>query len=112
MYMGIKLKCPELIFFQDGDCKMEDEPSVLFEELQQAKLRVLELEEKLIKKKMLDFQVDHLFAVGSPLGLFIMLKEHESIVKKDFKGANSLLPSCVCRRIHNVHHPSDPVVSN
>lgn len=94
-----------------GDCRIE-ESAALFEELDQARLKVLELEQKLIRKKTLDFQVDHLFAVGSPLGLFIMLKEHESIVKKDFKGASSLLPSCVCRRIHNVHHPSDPVVSN
>ena len=40
-----------------------------------------------------------------------MLREHERLIKKSHKSAESLLPSCVCSRIHNVHHPSDPVVS-
>lgn len=85
-----------------------------FDELQRLRLRVAELETKLgvVKEsKVLKFNVDHLFAVGSPLGIFIMLREHGQLIKKDFKGADSFLPSCVCKRIHNVHHPSDPVVS-
>lgn len=61
--------------------------------------------------KVLKFNVDHLFAVGSPLGIFILLREHAQLIKKDVKGADSFLPNCVCKRIHNLHHPSDPVVS-
>ena len=84
-----------------------------FDELQQLRLRVAELEAKLNltqASKMLKFNVDHLFAMGSPLGIFIMLREHSNLIKKDYQGADSFLPSCICKRIHNVHHPSDPVV--
>ena len=84
-----------------------------FEELQKLRIRVAELESELGMKKgsnSLKFKVDHLFAVGSPLGIFLMLCEHSPLVK-DSKGADSLLPSAICKRIHNVHHPSDPVVS-
>ena len=83
-----------------------------FDELQKLRIRVSELESELGIKKgfnALKFEVDHLFAVGSPLGIFLMLREHSPLVK-DRKGADSLLPSSVCKRIHNVHHPSDPVV--
>ena len=89
-----------------------DDDLMAFEELHKAKLRVAELEEKLLKKKMLHFNVDHFFAVGSPLGIFIILKEHDNHVVRDYKCAKSFLPSSVCGRIHNLHHPSDPVVSH
>jgi hypothetical protein len=56
-------------------------------------------------------QVDHFFALGSPLGVFLAMREHETLVKKSYKGAASILPACVCKRIHNLNHPSDPVVS-
>ena len=84
-----------------------------FKELQKLRIRVAELESELGIKKgsnSLKFKVDHLFAVGSPLGIFLMLREHSPLVKES-KGADSLLPSAICKRIHNVHHPSDPVVS-
>eukprot|EP00731_Ephydatia_muelleri_P020048 Em0012g873a len=57
----------------------------------------------------LDFNVDHFFAVGSPLGVFILMREHESLVKRGHRSSASLVPAEVCRRIHNLHHPSDPV---
>ena len=86
-----------------------------FDELQRLRIRVAELESRLgashTEEKILKFNIDHFFAVGSPLGIFIMLREHGSLIKRDHKGAGSFLPSCVCRRIHNLHHPSDPVVS-
>ena len=56
-------------------------------------------------------KVDHFFAVGSPLGVFILMREHESLVKRGHRSSASLVPTEVCRRIHNLHHPSDPVVS-
>ncbi len=55
-------------------------------------------------------QVDHFFALGSPLAVFLMMREHEHLIRRSHMSAESLLPSCVCNRIHNVHHPSDPVV--
>ena len=57
-------------------------------------------------------QVDHFFAVGSPLGLFIMMREQARSLMKGHQSASSFLPSSVCQRIYNLHHPSDPVVSN
>jgi phospholipase DDHD1 len=55
-------------------------------------------------------QIDHFFAFGSPTALFIAMKEYETLVSKDHQGAESFLPSCVCKRIHNMQHPSDPIV--
>lgn len=95
----------------DGAPKHIDEN---FDELQRLRRRVAELEGTLgihQEPKVLNFNIDHFFAVGSPLGIFMILREHDKLVKKDFRGADSFLPSCVCKRIHNVHHPSDPVVS-
>eukprot|EP00731_Ephydatia_muelleri_P019995 Em0012g820a len=57
----------------------------------------------------LDFKVEHFFVVGSPLGMFILMREHESLVKRGHRSSASLVPVEVCRRIHNLHHPSDPV---
>ncbi|XP_019858671.1 PREDICTED: phospholipase DDHD1-like isoform X1 [Amphimedon queenslandica] len=93
------------------DHPFKNESDEKFEELQKLRIRVAELESELgIKKDFnsLKFKVDHLFAVGSPLGIFLMLREHSPLVKGS-KGADSLLPSAICKRIHNVHHPSDPV---
>lgn len=105
------LKLPADLFPPDHSFKNESDEK--FEELQKLRIRVAELESELGIKKgsnSLKFKVDHLFAVGSPLGMFLMLREHSPLVKES-KGADSLLPSAMCKRIHNVHHPSDPVVS-
>lgn len=80
-------------------------------ELEQLKLRVAELEAQLgaRKKQGLKFTLDHFFAVGSPLPLFLLMKEHECLIKKGHRGAASLLPPSICKRVHNVNHPSDPI---
>jgi hypothetical protein len=80
-------------------------------ELDQLRQRVAELEAQLglRKKRGLCFTVDHFFAVGSPLPLFLVMKEHDCLIKKGHRGAASLLPTCICKRVHNVHHPSDPI---
>lgn len=57
-------------------------------------------------------QIEHFFAFGSPTALFIAMKEYETLVSKSHRSAESFLPSCVCKRIHNVQHPSDPIVSH
>lgn len=56
-------------------------------------------------------QLEHLFILGSPLGMFLALRDVEEHVYHHHKSAQSLLPASVCKRIHNIHHPSDPVVS-
>jgi phospholipase DDHD1 len=81
-------------------------------ELQHLRMKVAELEDQLNisgRSKALKFNVDHFFAVGSPLGIFLAIKEHQKIINKEGRGADSFLHSSVCQRIHNVHHPSDPV---
>ena len=44
----------------------EDYIEEQFTELQKARQRVAELEEKILKKTTLKFSVNHFFAVGSP----------------------------------------------
>jgi len=56
-------------------------------------------------------QLEHLFILGSPLGMFLALRDVEEHVYRHHKSAQSLLPASICKRIYNVHHPSDPVVS-
>ena len=56
-------------------------------------------------------QVEHLFIVGSPLGLFIAMRDAEKHVDPHHRSAQSLLPYSVCKRIHNIYHPADAVVS-
>lgn len=96
------------------DVPMEDEGRhKLMMELQEAKARVVELEAALSKRtfkpKKLIFQLEHLFILGSPLGMFLALRDVEEHVYRHHKSAQSLLPASVCKRIHNIHHPSDPV---
>ncbi len=59
----------------------------------------------------LSTEVDRMFIYGSPLGLFFSMREHGDLVVKDHRSAASILPSSVFKRLHNVHHPSDPIVS-
>jgi len=83
--------------------------------LEQLKERVGELEKKLgvgkecRKPQGLKFLLDHFFAVGSPLAVFLMMREHETLVKKGHRSTCSIIPTSVCKRIHNLHHPSDPI---
>ncbi|CAI8058120.1 Phospholipase DDHD1 [Geodia barretti] len=80
-------------------------------ELARLKQRVAELESQLgmRKKRGLKFTIDHFFAVGSPLPLFLVMREHDCLIKKGHRGAASLLPTCICKRVHNLHHPADPI---
>jgi len=43
--------------------------------------------------------------------MFLALRDVEEHIYRHHKSAQSLLPASICKRIHNVHHPSDPVVS-
>lgn len=42
--------------------------------------------------------------------MFLALRDVEEHVYRHHKSAQSLLPASVCKRIHNIHHPSDPIV--
>ena len=55
-------------------------------------------------------QLEHLFILGSPLGMFLALRDVEQHIYRNHKSAQSLLPASICKRIHNIHHPSDPIV--
>ena len=55
--------------------------------------------------------MEHFFAVGSPLGVFLAMRDLSKHVDAGHQSAKGLLPHSVCKRIHNIMHPSDPVVS-
>uniref|UniRef100_A0A8R1DZ92 DDHD domain-containing protein n=2 Tax=Caenorhabditis japonica TaxID=281687 RepID=A0A8R1DZ92_CAEJA len=53
------------------------------------------------KEEQLDFKVKYLFAVGSPLGVFLTMRGGDS---------SDLLSSATnCERVFNIFHPYDPV---
>ncbi|XP_022152435.1 phospholipase SGR2 isoform X2 [Momordica charantia] len=65
-----------------------------------------------IKYKKLAFQVDTFFAVGSPLGVFLALRNIRIGIGKgkeywDEEIVNEEMPSC--RQMFNIFHPFDPV---
>lgn len=88
--------------------------SEVHNELDKAKKRVAELEKLLtdIHDKQhshtspLRFQVENLFCLGSPLGVFLALRG----VRPQGKGTiDHILPKGSCKRLFNIYHPADPV---
>ncbi|XP_046582420.1 phospholipase DDHD1-like [Haliotis rubra] len=86
----------------------------LQEELEQARKRVSELEaslksvhERQVKAKQpLQFKLENLFCLGSPLAVFLALRG----IRPQGKGSHDhILPTSICKRLFNVYHPSDPV---
>ncbi|GFS17842.1 phospholipase DDHD1 [Elysia marginata] len=80
----------------------------------QARKKVQELDDlmKSIKNKQrkavksLPFTVENLFAIGSPLSVFLALRG----VRPQGSGTQDLIvPSSLCKRLFNIFHPSDPV---
>ena len=59
-------------------------------------------------KKLL-FQVEHFFAIGSPLAIFISLRNFDHFVDKKHKSSQALFPYEICKRFYNIFHPADPV---
>ncbi|CAH8360023.1 unnamed protein product [Eruca vesicaria subsp. sativa] len=65
-----------------------------------------------IKYRKLEFKVDTFFAVGSPLGVFLALRNiHLGIGKgKDYWEEENVIEEMpACRRMFNIFHPYDPV---
>ncbi|XP_069116224.1 phospholipase DDHD1-like isoform X1 [Argopecten irradians] len=87
--------------------------SEIRDELKEAKRRVNELEsllmtvhEKQKTETTLNFQLENLFCLGSPLAVFLALRG----VRPKGKGTlDHILPSSACKRLYNIYHPYDPV---
>lgn len=54
----------------------------------------------------LQFQIDNLFCLGSPLSVFLALRMRNPQAPGHVE---TILPPCLCNRFYNVFHPSDPV---
>lgn len=84
----------------------DDEQRKLFSDFYDCRKKLLEqnghLQEILLRRdEELQFKVKNLFCVGSPLGVFVLMRG---------ASADKLLPEKnVCERIFNVFHPYDPV---
>lgn len=61
----------------------------------------------------LDFDIDSLFCVGSPVGMFELLKQKNIIARGSCADRNltsdAPFSSPKCKNLYNVFHPSDPV---
>ena len=52
-------------------------------------------------------QLENLFCLGSPLGVFLALRG----MRPQGKGSlDHLVPGGACKRLFNIYHPADPVV--
>jgi len=60
----------------------------------------------------LDFEVEDLFCLGSPIGLFQMLKG-KTVAGRDTlsrsRNSEAVVSSPKCRQLYNIFHPSDPI---
>ncbi|XP_052768948.1 phospholipase DDHD1-like isoform X2 [Mya arenaria] len=83
-------------------------------ELDKAKHRVNEVEsvlnnihnKQLQQSPPLSFEVENLFCLGSPLGVFLALRG----VRPQAKGTlDHIIPKHISTRLFNIYHPSDPV---
>ncbi|KAL3874040.1 hypothetical protein ACJMK2_037104 [Sinanodonta woodiana] len=88
--------------------------SELIKELDKAKKRVNELESLLMaihtkqhhSSSRLDFKVENMFCLGSPLAVFLALRG----IRPQGKGtADHIIPKATCKRLFNIYHPADPV---
>ncbi|KAK6183516.1 hypothetical protein SNE40_010986 [Patella caerulea] len=82
----------------------------LIAELDKARRRVNELEASVREKHkstpMLNFTIENLFCLGSPLAVFLALRG----MRPQGTGTQEhIIPSSVCKRLFNIYHPSDPV---
>ena len=54
------------------------------------------------------FKTDSLFCLGSPLPVFLALR---GVRPAGTGKQDHVLPKHLCKRLYNIFHPSDPVVS-
>ncbi|XP_038074819.1 phospholipase DDHD1-like [Patiria miniata] len=94
---------------------VSDHHQELATELNEARKKVAELEDKLlatnqvavsIKSPKLDFQIDSFFCVGSPLAVFLVMRGYRA---QGNGSISHIIPKSICKRIFNIYHPADPV---
>lgn len=68
-----------------------------------------ELPEEIDTAKHLKFDVENLYCVGSPLGMFKLLGRKNIIPRSANTSKSDLLVSPKCKRLYNIFHPCDPV---
>ncbi|XP_022095658.1 phospholipase DDHD1-like [Acanthaster planci] len=94
---------------------VSDHHQELAAELNEARKKVAELEDKLlatnqvavsIKSPKLDFQIDSFFCVGSPLAVFLIMRGFRA---QGNGSVSHIIPKSICKRIFNIYHPADPV---
>ncbi|ESO83548.1 hypothetical protein LOTGIDRAFT_133288 [Lottia gigantea] len=85
----------------------------LLGELDKARKRVNELEELLTSVQerqnstfKLNFNIENLFCIGSPLAVFLALR---GLRPQGTGTLEHILPTDSCKRLFNIYHPSDPV---
>lgn len=65
------------------------------------------------KKHNLEFDVENLYCVGSPVGVFKLLKQMNIVardnVPEDFDPSDTRISSPKCKNLYNIFHPCDPV---
>nr|XP_006811963.1 PREDICTED: phospholipase DDHD1-like [Saccoglossus kowalevskii] len=94
---------------------VDKEHEELARELSRVRERVGELESQLLSTNQvaavtrmptLNFKVDNMFCLGSPLAVFLVMRG----VRPHGKGKQDMiLPKSQCKRLFNIYHPADPV---
>jgi phospholipase DDHD1 len=86
--------------------------SNLFNEYLTCKNRMQEIERNLLQSNKnittILFSAENLFILGSPLAVFLALR---GVRPAGVGTQDHILPKHLCKRLFNVFHPSDPIVS-
>lgn len=57
----------------------------------------------------LKFNIEHFFSIGSPLSVFISLRDVPCLNDSKPKSIQNLFPYVLCKRFYNIFHPADPI---
>lgn len=73
---------------------------------------MLEIEKSLINTNenigLLGFKTENFFSLGSPLAVFLALR---GVRPAGVGTQDHILPKHLCKRLFNIFHPSDPIVT-
>ena len=53
--------------------------------------------------------MEHFFAIGSPLAVFVSLRNLDEYIDSTQMSSQALFPYEICKRFYNIFHPADPV---
>ncbi|XP_078000813.1 phospholipase DDHD1-like [Glandiceps talaboti] len=95
--------------------ELDPQHEALAQELNSLRKRVDELESQLLstnqvaavaRMPILNFKVENLFCLGSPLAVFLSMRG----IRPQGRGKQDIiLPKSQCKRLFNIYHPADPV---